>query len=176
MKPTITLEPMIRATLWLSLFACFPAAYAGPIAVIVSPETAQTFSYGHVIDHSLRWKEDAQALTASITFSNVNYVSDKERRVDETFDFVFPGVRFDRRTQTFDAQTESGALVPVAAVRSSVCGESIKPLSGTRFHVFKRNGRARVVLTADIDLRFGNHWVEHNEGFFLQNLVAQLAK
>lgn len=165
---------MIRATLWLSLFVCFHAGYAGPTAVITSPDTAQTFSYGHIIDHSLRWNEDAQALTAAITFSNVNYVSDRERRVDETFDFAFPGVRFDARTQTFHARTATGAMVPVAASRSGVCGESIKPLPGTRFHVFKRSGRARVVLTADTDLRFGNRWIEHKEGVFLQNLVARL--
>lgn len=80
---------VIRSLLCLALPVRFQAA-RGATAVIVSPETAQTFSYSHITDHALRWDDTAQALAVSITFSNVNYVSDTERCVDKTFTFTVP--------------------------------------------------------------------------------------
>ena len=140
---------------------------------MVSPDTARTFSYSHIINHEFEWSKNAQAFTASVTFSNVNYVSDTERRVDETFNFAFPRIRFDPQTKTFHARTSSGETVPVAALGKEPFGDGIKPLPGTRIHIYKKSGRARVVLEADTDASFSRHWVEHRRGFYLQNLLAQ---
>lgn len=82
-------------------------------------------------------------------------------------------MRFDERTGTFHARTAIGETVPVATSRKAPCGDTIKPLPGTRFHVFKKSGRARLLLVADTNAAFGRHWIEHNDGFFLQNLNAQ---
>lgn len=163
----------MRAILLLSFFMCVHAGYGVPSALIISPDTAQTFSYSHIVDHSLRWDSNARALTASITFSNVNYVSDRERLVDETFDFTFQHVRFDERTRTYHARTAAGEMVPVATSRKGPCGDTITPWVGARFHIFKRSGRARIVLVVDINAAFDRHWIEHNDGFFLQNLIAR---
>ena len=166
---------MTRALFCLALFVCFRVATA-ETAVVVSPDMARTYSYGHVISHPLHWDERAQMLTAAITFSNLSYVSDNERRVDESFTFTFPGVRFDSQMRTFHARTAGGRRVPVAALRRELCGDSVQPLPGTRFHVLKKSGRAHVVLVADADAAFGHHWVYHNDGFLLQNLFHRPVK
>jgi hypothetical protein len=157
----------------LTAMILFPSLLQANTVKIVSPDTEQTYTYSDMTWHSLRWDAARQELSARITFSNYNYVTHTEPLDEESYSFAFPGVKFDRASNTFFARTSNGKLVPVAVLSKDLIGQSIKPLPGTVIHVFKQSGKVTVTLTGsssplESGVRF--HWVEDNGAFSFGNL------
>ena len=158
----------------LAAMILLPSLLKANTVRIVSPDTAQTYSYSNITWRYFRWNAGRQQFTARITFSNYNYVTHDERLDEESYNFEFPGVRFDPATHTFFARGHDGRRVAVAELSKDLIGQSIKPLPGTVIHVFKQSGKVLVVLTGST-ISYGNsdrlHWNEENEGFFVDNLL-----
>jgi len=162
----------MKITLLAALILC-PVLARADFVKVVSPSTAQTFSYSDVTWHSLHWNPGTRHLSANLTFSNYKYVTHFEPLQEEDYQFVFPGVKYDRTTNTFFVTSKHGRHVPVARLGNSFVG--IEPLPGTVIHIFKESGKVTVVLTAsDIPPRYTwqLHWLEENQGFFLDNAVT----
>ena len=87
-------------------------------------------------------------LVARITFSNLPYVGDDEPRRDESFDFQFPGVRFDSAQRTFFARNGQGELIPVARFRKDIFLDGIDLAPGAKIYLLKESGRVTATLTA----------------------------
>jgi hypothetical protein len=136
-----------------------PLAMADSVA-IRSPETAQTYADSSILWHQLRWLPGSQKLVASITFSNLNYVSTDEPRADERFDFSLPGVKFDSKDETFYVSGAHGERIPVAAMQRDLIGYSIKVLPGAQMDVFKHSGLVHVTLVARNTPLHGSRWTE----------------
>lgn len=163
----------MKTILFIACLLC-PLFVWGSEVRIVSPESAQTYSYSDITWHSLHWDAGRRTLFADITFSTYNYVTRAEPLHEESYQFAFPGVKFDSGTNTFFAVSPHGHHVAVARFSNDLIGESIKPLPGTVIRVFKSSGKVNVLLTAtDIPPRnkWQLHWVEENGGFFLDNAV-----
>src|SRR5258708_30166327 len=113
----------MRVTIFLaSLFAASVSAIASGTGV-VSPDHPQTFAYGELLSHQLYLARARGELAARITFSNMPYNVDDEPRTDESFDFHFPGIKFDPTRRTFFVSDRGGQLIPVARLRHSlICG------------------------------------------------------
>ena len=79
----------------LASFGFAIASAYGQSVEIVSPNKAYTFAYGDAITHQIERDHFTNEMIARVTFSNYPYAGDREPRRDETFDFVFPGLRFD---------------------------------------------------------------------------------
>src|SRR5205823_4297317 len=89
--------------LFLALLAlAVPIAY-GQSVEIVSANKAYTFAYGDAISHQIERDHLSNEMIARVTFSNYPYAGDCQPRRDETFDFVFPGLRFDAARDEFIA-------------------------------------------------------------------------
>src|SRR5207249_192754 len=117
---------MKKALVCIAVFAAFSSLSHAATAIVVSPDSAQTFSYSCILDKQLRLSPNGSDLIASITFSNYQYASIMEPRCDERFSFEFPGVTFDRASGVFFARGEHGLRVPVAALQRELIGKSIK--------------------------------------------------
>ncbi len=65
------------------------------------PDTAQTYSYSNITWRSFHWDAGSRQFTARISFSNYNYVTHDEPLDEESYNFEFPGVKFDPNTKTF---------------------------------------------------------------------------
>jgi len=128
--------------------------FATPTAVR-SPETAQTYSDNSIFWRQLRWLPTSRQLVATITFSNIDYVSRVEPRHDETYTFPLPGVRFSPETSTFSLGGK-----PVARLHEDFIGRSIELLPTARILVTNRSGRIHVRLLADQPPTDGELWVE----------------
>jgi hypothetical protein len=153
------------------LFVANASALAGAIS-ITSPDHPQTFSYGEMIWHQL-YQGTTGELTARITFSNRPYVGDDTPRIDEPFDFRFPGVRFDSARGIFVAKIGHGDLIPVARIRQfPSCWIDLSP--GTKIYLFKDRGRVTATLTATDFPRGGIRWIQMDNNFSLDNLLASL--
>jgi hypothetical protein len=162
----------------IALFAALvilPSLLHANTVKIVSPDTAQTYTYSSVTWRSFHWDAAQQQFTARITFSNYQYVSHDELLDEESYNFEFPGVKFDPGTGTFFAKGSNGRHVAVAELSKDLIGQSIKPLPGTVIHVLKQSGKVVVILTGS-NIAYGNtdrvHWSEENRGFFFDNLVT----
>jgi hypothetical protein len=141
---------------------------------ITSGDQAQTFAYGAVLDHQLYLDRTAGELAARITFSNLPYADDNERRTDESFDFRFPGIRFDSARRTFFARGGHGELIPIARLRGGLeCG-SAALAPGAKIYLVKESGRVTATLTATNYPRGGTRWIEMYNNFSLQNLLIAL--
>src|SRR6267142_2606531 len=107
----------MRVTIFLaSLFAASVWAIASGTGV-VSPDHPQTFAYGELLSHQLYLARARGELAARITFSNMPYNGDDEPRTDESFDFHFPGIKFDPTRRTFFVRGRGGQMIPVARFR-----------------------------------------------------------
>jgi hypothetical protein len=152
-----------------------PSLTQAGVVKIISPDTAQTYSYSDVTWKSLRWDAGRRRLTANITFSTYNYVNHFEPLAEESYVFAFPGVKYDRAAGTFFATNARGEHIPVAKYGWDGIGHAIQPLPGTVIYIVKQSGKVVVALTAtDSPGRpdpFQLHWVEDNNGFFLDNLA-----
>jgi hypothetical protein len=159
------------AILLAVLFAAKPSALAGAISV-TSPDHPQTFTYGEIIWHQL-YEGTSGELAARITFSNRPYVSDDTPRIDEPFDFRFPGVQVDSARGTFFARSGHGEPIPVARIRQfPACWIDLSP--GTKMYLVKDRGRVTATLTATDFPRGGMRWIQMDNNFSLQNLLASL--
>ena len=90
-------------------------ALIGPLALakeieITSPDHAYTFAYGAVFSHQVEREPLTNQLIANVTFSNYPCTGDRQPRCDETFDFRFPGLRFDAAHQIFFARVGRNEL------------------------------------------------------------------
>jgi hypothetical protein len=117
--------------------------------VLRSPKIAETYSDNSVLWQQLRWLPESHQLVATLTLSNVNYVSDIEPRHDETFDFPLPGVDFDAGTGTFYLRGPHGRSMPIAVVRHALLVKSIELLPGSRINVSNHGGQVAVELLAN---------------------------
>jgi len=141
---------------------------------IVSPDTAQTYSFSRIAHKELIWDEDKNMLTAVITFTNVPYADKDQPKVEEFFSFKFPGVTYHKKSRTFFALNEDKKKVPVAVWKEGLISDWIEPVEKAQIFVLKRSGKVEVILAATTEkLRddSGPRWVERSEGWSLQNLL-----
>jgi hypothetical protein len=131
--------------------------------MVRSPDIAHTYAFASIIDHQLRWIPSERALLASVTFSNVNYVSRSEGRRDERFDFFLPGVRLDTRDGVF--YDSDGT--PVAKIHREVIGSDIQLLAGTKIYVTNQSGTVHLVLSTSREPRAGLRWVETDQAILI---------
>jgi hypothetical protein len=132
---------------------------AAPTA-LRSPETAQTYADNSILWHQLRWLPTSHELVATITFSNIDYMSRVEPRHDETFTFPLPGVKFAANTGTFYISNDRGQAIPVASMHNALVGKEIELLLTTRLVVTNRRGQVAVRLLANQPPSDGDRWVE----------------
>lgn len=141
---------------------------------ITSAEHPQTFAYGSIISHQLCLDHAGRELVARITFSNLPYYDDDQPRRDESFDFYFPGVRFDSTQQTFFVRRGHGKPIPVAHFRQGLVCRWVDLAPGAKIVLLKEHGRVTATLTATSYPRAGTRWVEMDNNFSLQNLLVAL--
>ena len=159
------------AILLAVLFVARASALAGGISII-SPNHPQTFTYGEMIWHQL-YQGTSGELTARITFSNRPYVGDDTPRMDEPFDFRFPGVQVDSARGIFFAKSRHGELIPAARIRQfPSCWIDLSP--GAKIYLLKDRGRVTATLTATDFPRGGIRWIQMDNNFSLDNLLVSL--
>lgn len=168
-----------RILLLALLWGTVAPSNATPVE-IVSPDTAQTFSYGHAAKKKLWWMEKEGVFCAQITFDNFSYANSTEPPKHETFLFSFPEVKFDPATKVFLVHENGGRQTPVAIREKGLfgIGSWIRLLPGTTIYISKHHGEVRLILTATDRKQMGlleGHWVEDNKGWCLQNLLRDLS-
>jgi hypothetical protein len=156
-----------------TLFAASVSAIASATS-IVSPDHHQTFAYGEMVWHQLYLERTGGELAARITFSNLPYASDDEPRRDESFDFRFPGIKFDATRRTFFVSGSSGHTIPVARFRTDPFCSWVDLAPGAKIYLLKQSGRVTAILTAADHPRAGGQWIETDDNWSLQNLLAAL--
>ena len=155
------------------LFAASVSAIASATSIL-SPDHHQTFAYGEMLSHQLYLEPASGGLAARITFSNLPYVSDDEPRRDESFDFRFPGIKFDARRRTFFASGCGGQTIPVARLRRDPFFNWVDLAPGAKIYLHKESGRVTAILTATDHPRRGSQWIETDDNWSLQNLLIAL--
>jgi hypothetical protein len=164
----------MRVAIFLAtLFAANVSAIASGRS-IVSPDRPQTFAYGEMICHQLYLERAGGELAARITFSNLPYVGDDEPRRDESFDFRFPGIKFDPTRGTFFASHRGGQTIPVARFRDGLFCGWVDLASGAKIYLHKESGRVTAILTATDHPRAGSQWIETDNNWSLQNALIAL--
>src|SRR5260370_42018490 len=103
--------------LFLALLALAVSGACGQSVEIVSPNKAHTFAYGDAISHQIERDHFPNEMIARVTFSNYPYAGDREPRRDETFDFVFPGLRFDAARNEFVPRPRHHVPIPTAPLQ-----------------------------------------------------------
>lgn len=164
----------MRLLFALLIISLFPARLRAENVQIVSPDTAQTYSFSTISHKQLLWDDAKQSLQAIITFTNVPYADKDQPKVEEFFSFRFPGVTYDSKSRTFFARGEKNGRVPVAVWKDGVLTEWIEPGSNAQIFVLKRSGKVEVILAAtteDLKNASGGRWVERSSGWSLQNLL-----
>src|SRR5205823_11120979 len=98
------------------------------------------------ISHQIERDHLTNEMIARVTFSNYPYAGDCQPRRDETFDFVFPGLRFDAARDEFIACTPHQARIPIAALHpnSPYAGYKLEP--NAQIFLVKRSGHVTAVL------------------------------
>jgi len=164
----------MRVAIFLAgLFAASVSAIASGTG-IVSPDHPQTFAYGEMIWHQVYLERAGGELAARITFSNLPYVSDDEPRRDESFDFRFPGIKFDATRRTFFVNGRGGQTIPVARCRGNSFFSWVDLAPGAKIYLLKESGRVTAILTATDHPRAGSQWIETNDNWSLQNILIAL--
>ena len=156
-----------------SLLAASVSAIASGTGV-VSPDHPQTFAYGELLSHQLYLARARGELAARITFSNMPYNGDDEPRTDESFDFHFPGIRFDATRRTFFVSSRGGQMIPVARLRGDPVYSWVDLAPGAKIYLLKESGRVTAVLTATDHPRAGSQWIETDDNWSLQNILIRL--
>jgi len=164
----------MRVAIFLAtIFAASVSAIASGTG-IVSPDHPQTFAYGEMIWHQLYLERAGGELAARITFSNLPYASDDEPRRDESFDFRFPGIKFDATRRTFFVSGRGGRMIPVARFRGDPFCSWVDLAPGAKIYLLKHSGRVTAILTATDHRRTGSQWIETDDNFSLQNILIRL--
>jgi len=161
------------AILLTTFFAASVSAMASATS-IVSPDRHQTFAYGEITWHQLYLQGPDGAMAARITFSNLPYASDDEPRRDESFDFRFPGIKFDAKRRTFFVSDRGGKMIPVARFRGDALCGWVDLAEGAKIYLLKESGRVTAILTATDHPRPGSQWIETDDNWSLQNILVAL--
>jgi hypothetical protein len=159
--------------LFLALLTLAVPGAFGQSVEIVSPSKAYTFSYGEEISHQIERDRFTNEMIAHVTFSNYPYASDPEPRRDETFDFVFPGLRFDAARNEFVARTRDQVRIPIAAFHPNFPYASYKLEPNAQVFLVKRSGHVTAVLNAAAQPQGGRRWVQVDDNWSLQNLLVR---
>jgi len=133
--------------------------------VVASPDKTQVKAFSDITHPMLRWS--GNALTATITFSNVNYVSSIEARDDEERTFVLPGVKYDSASGVF---SRNG--IPVATMKQGLFGKQINLAPGARIMALDSHGMISLMLVASNEPITGDHWVRVEETPELHRMFA----
>ena len=164
---------------YLLLFSiCLASAFTTEAAKVklLSPDTAQTYAVGFLVDHDFTWNARTRQFGADLRFNSRPVTGSSE---EESFRFIFPEVKFDATNRTFYVTTHDNQRVPVAELRTGLLGRSIVPVPGTTVLVANEHGKVRLVLTATSDLTGRNSsapcWIERNDAWVLQNLLHDAA-
>ena len=140
---------------------------------IVSPNHAYTFAYGDAFSHQIERDPLTNQMIARVWFSNYPYAGDCEPRRDEMFDFVFPALHFDATQNQFFARTSHrGMRIPIAALHPNFPYSGYKLEPTAKIFLVKRSGRVTAVLNATVQPRNGARWVQIDDNWSLQNLLA----
>ena len=166
----------MRVAILLVLFLMAGASAIAGTITVTSPDHPQTFAYGEMIWNQLYLQRPGGELAARITFSNLSYAGDNEPRRDEPFDFRFPGVQFDSTRRTFFARGRDGELIQVARLHGDPACDWIDLAPGAKIYLLKESGRVTAILSATTYPRGGMRWIEVDDNFSLQNLLASLFK
>src|SRR5262249_16701890 len=153
------------------LASAVPPVFAQSIE-IVSPSHAYTYAYGDAISHQIERSQITNEMIARVTFSNYPFAGDHEQRRDEMFDFVFPGVHFDVARNEFFARTRHHVRIPIAALHPNFPYPGYKLEPTARIFLFKHSGYVTAVLKASAQPRDGARWVQVDDNWSLQNLLA----
>ena len=158
--------------LFLALLALAVPGVYGQSVEIVSPNKAYTFAYGEAISHQIERDRFTNEMIARVTFSNYPYAGDSEPRRDETFDFVFPGLRFDVARNEFVAHIRHQERIPIAALHPNFPYAGYKLEQNAQIFLVKRSGHVTAVLNATTQPQGGGRWVQVDDNWSLQNLLA----
>ena len=143
---------------------------------LLSPDTAQTYAVGWVVDHLFTWNARTGQFGAEVWFSDRSATKSRD---EESFRFTFSEVKFDATNQTFYVVSEMDQRVPIAQLRKSWLGQTIIPAPGTSVLIANEHGKVRLVLTADSNLQqrsaFATVWVERSDAWVFQNLLRDVA-
>lgn len=158
----------------LSLLAAISAEAAQ--VKLLSPDTAQTYAVGWVVDHRFTWNARTGQFGAEVWFSDRSVTKSRD---EEAFRFPFPEVKFDAPNQTFYVVSETTQRVPIAQLRKSWLGQTIVPTPGTSVLIANEHGKVRLVLTANSELQqqgaFAPVWVERSDAWGFQNFLRDVA-
>jgi hypothetical protein len=158
--------------LFLALLGLAVSGAYGQSLEIVSLNHAYTFAYGDAISHQIERDHLTNEMIARVTFSNYPYAGDREPRRDETFDFVFPGLHFDAARNEFIARTRYQVRIPVAASHPNFPYAGYKLEANARIFLVKRSGHVTAVLNVTAQPQGGGRWVQIDDNWSLQNLLA----
>ena len=143
---------------------------------LLSPDTAQTYAVGTLVDHSFTWNAQTGQFGACLLFNDRSVTKWHE---EEACRFVFPEVKFAATNRTFYALDGNNQPVPVAQLRNHWLGQSIVPVPGTTVLIANEHGKVRLVLTADTDPQrrgaFAPCWIERSDAWVFQNLLRDVA-
>lgn len=159
-----------RITVVIFLFTILGRLHATPV-VIASPQRAQVKVFSGMANMGLHWNSDADSLVASITFSNVNYVSPGESLGDETVAFALPGVKYDSTDHAF-YKVSDDERIPVATMVAGVFGRRIKLAPGARILALDNHGTISVMLVATREPVTGSQWLRVEEEPALKRMFA----
>src|SRR5437667_9312688 len=148
-----------------------PGAY-GERVELVSPHKAYAFAYGDAISHQIERDHFTNEMIARVTFSNYPYTGDREPRRDETFDFVFPGLRFDAARNEFVARTRHRVRIPIAALHPNFPYAGYKLEPNAQIFLVKRSGHVTAVLNATTQPQPGGRSVQVDDNASVRSWLA----
>jgi hypothetical protein len=164
----------MRAAIFLATVFGAGVSAIADTSTIISPDHHQTFAYGEMLSHQLYLARAGGELAARITFSNMPYNGDDEPRTDESFDFRFPGIKFDPTRRTFFISGRGGQAIAVAQFRGGSFFSWVDLAPGAKIYLHKKSGRVTAILTATDRARPGSQWIETNDNWSLQNVLVAL--
>jgi len=132
---------------------------ASPV-IITSPDQCETLADSSIQSRGLHWNARRHALTAVITFSNINYASHVEERHDDTFGFLLPGVKYDEAKNVFYVVARNGERTPIATFKPLLFGKTIQLLPGATVFVNEHYGKISVTLRTSPEPASEPHWQE----------------
>ena len=166
---------MRTAVLVAILLGAIASSRAGSV-VIASPDRARTFAYGEMVWRQLSVDRATNRLTARVTFSNLPYAGGEVSRVDEPFDFRFQGTYVDAASQTIVVRDRRGQSIRIARFRGNPADGWIHLTPEAKIYLLKESGRVTALLTATSEPRPGMRWIQMDNNWSLQNLLASLCR
>jgi hypothetical protein len=164
----------MRVALFLTILLSATASLSASESFIISPDRPQTFAYGEMISHQLYLDRAGGELAARITFSNLPYADGDQPRRDESFDFRFPGIKFDSTRRVFFASGSDDLAIPVARLRVGWFCSWVDLTAEAKILLHKESGRVTAILTATDRPRSGSQWIETDNNLSLQNILIAL--